>query len=94
MSFRWYGRAEIELLCLNNWESFEDNKRLLCSCVEKEENSVVRRLLQKDQSHLDRIQVQEVFHCLSRIKKSLNEQGFSVKRADRGEHQAHPCSVL
>ena len=70
--------------------------------MEKEENPVVRRLLKKDQVHLDRIQVQmatareflimvrlweekesEVFPYLSRIEKSLKEQGFSVKRADR-----------
>ena len=63
---------------------------------------MVRKLLEKDQTHLDRIQVQmatareflilirlkgeketEVFPYLSRIEKSLKEQGFSVKRAGR-----------
>ena len=89
--------AEIEMLCLNSRESFEDNKRFLRSRMEKEENPVVRRLLEKNQAHLDRIQVQmatareflimvrlrekkesEVFPYLSRIEKSLKEQGFSV----------------
>ena len=52
------GVAEIEMLCLNSRESFEDNKRFLRARMEKEENPVVRRLLEKDQAHLDRIQVQ------------------------------------
>ena len=96
------GVAEIELLCLNSRESFEDNKRFLRSRMEQEENPVVRRLLEKDLTHLDRIQVQmatareflilirlkeekesEVFPYLSRIEKSLKDQGFSVKRADK-----------
>ena len=52
------GVAEIEMLCLNSRESFEDNKRFLRSRMDKEDNPVVRKLLEKDQTHLDRIQVQ------------------------------------
>ena len=96
------GVAEIEMLCLNSRESFEDNKRFLHSCMEQEGNPVVRKLLEKDLTHLDRIQVQmatareflilirlkeekesEVFPYLARIEKSLKEQGFSVRRADK-----------
>ena len=96
------GVAEIEMLCLNSRESFEDNKRFLRSRMEQEGNSVVRKLLEKDLTHLDRIQVQmatareflilirlkeekesEVFPYLARIEKSLKEQGFSVRRADK-----------
>ncbi len=96
------GVAEIEMLCLNSRESFEDNKRFLRSRMEQEENPVVRKLLERDLAHLDRIQVQmatareflillrlkeekesEVFPYLARIEKSLKEQGFSVKRADK-----------
>ena len=94
--------AEIEMLCLNSRESFEDNKRFLKSQMEQEENPVIRRLLEQDQTHLDRIQVQmatareflimlrlkdekesDIFPYLSRIEKSLKEQSFSVKRADK-----------
>ena len=83
-------------------ESFEDNKRFLKSQMEQEENPVIRRLLEQDQTHLDRIQVQmatareflimlrlkdekesDIFPYLSRIEKSLKEQSFSVKRADK-----------
>ena len=96
------GVAEIEMLCLNSRESFEDNKRFLKSQMEQEENPVIRRLLEQDQTHLDRIQVQmatareflimlrlkdekesDILPYLSRIEKSLKEQSFSVKRADK-----------
>lgn len=96
------GIAEIEMLCLNSRENFEDNKQFLRSRMEAEQNPVVRKLLEKDLGFLDRIQVQmatareflilirlrdekekEVFPYLSRIEKSLKEQGFSVKRADK-----------
>lgn len=96
------GVAEIEMLCLNSRESFENNKQFLKMRMEQEDNLVIRKLLEKDQNHLDRIQVQmatareflilirlkdekesEVFPYLSRIEKSLKEQGFSVKRADK-----------
>lgn len=96
------GIAEIEMLCLNSRENFEDNKRFLRDRMEQEQNPVVRKLLEKDLSFLDRIQVQmatvreflilirlrdekekEVFPYLSRIEKSLKDQGFSVKRADK-----------
>lgn len=94
------GIAEIEMLCLNSRENFEDNKRFLRSRMEQEQTPIVRKLLEKDLSFLDRIQVQmatarefliiirlrnekesEVFPYLSRIEKSLKEQGFIVSRA-------------
>ena len=96
------GMAELEFLCLNSRESFEDNKRFLKSRLEQENNSAVRRLLEHDLTHLDRIQVQmatareflvairlrdekesEVFPYLNRIEKTLREQGFIARRADK-----------
>jgi len=96
------GMAELEFLCLNSRENFEDNKRFLKGRMEQENNSAVRRLLEHDLHHLDRIQVQmatareflvvirlkgekesEVFPYLNRIEKTLREQGFSSKRAER-----------
>lgn len=95
------GLAEIEMLCLNSRENFEDNKRNIRARMENEDNPAVRRLLEQDLTYLDRIQVQmatarefliiirlkdekesEVFPYLSRIEKSLKDQGFIVKRAD------------
>jgi hypothetical protein len=96
------GMAELEFLCLNSRESFEDNKRFLKSRLEQENNPAVRRLLEHDLTHLDRIQVQmatareflvairlrnekesEVFPHLNRIEKTLREQGFIARRADK-----------
>lgn len=96
------GMAELEFLCLNSRENFEDNKQFLKNRLEQENNPAVRRLLENDLTHLDRIQVKmatareflvvirlrtdkesEVLPYLNRIEKTLREQGFSVKRADK-----------
>lgn len=96
------GMAEIEMLCLNSRENFEDNKRFLRNRIEQEDNPTVRKLLEADLTFLDCIQVQmatareflivirlrdekpnEVFPYLNRIEKTLREQGFSVKRAEK-----------
>lgn len=88
------GITEIEMMCLNSRENFEDNKRYLKNRAEEETNPTVRKLL-------DRMQVQmatareflliirlrnqkenEVFAYLNRIEKMLVEQGFTSKRAD------------
>jgi len=81
------GVAEIEMLCLNSRESFEDNKSFLRSRMEQEDNPIVRKLLEKDREFLIIVRLRgekesEVLPYLSRIEKSLKEQGFSVKRAD------------
>lgn len=52
------GMAEIEMLCLNSRENFEDNKRFLRNRIEQEDNPTVRKLLEADLTFLDRIQVQ------------------------------------
>ena len=52
------GITEIEMMCLNSRENFEDNKRYLKKRVEEETNPVVRKLLEKDANYLDRMQVQ------------------------------------
>ena len=95
------GIAEIEMLCLNSRENFEDNKAHLRSRMEEEQNPVIRKLLQQDAVSLDRMQVQmatarefliiirlrdekesEVQPYLSRIEKSLKDQGFTTKKAN------------
>ena len=52
------GVAEIEMLCLNSRENFEENKSFLRKRAEEEKNPVIRKLLERDQNFLDRIQVQ------------------------------------
>ena len=98
------GLAEIEMLALNSRESFEDNKRFYASRMEAEELPALRRLLEQDSSHLDRIQAlmasarefyiivrlrnekeSEIFPYLSRIEKTIKDNGFSVSRAGEQE---------
>ena len=52
------GMDEIEMLCLNSRENFEDNKRFLRNRIEQEDNPTVRKILEADLTFLDRIQVQ------------------------------------
>ena len=52
------GMAELEFLCLNSRENFEENKQFLKNRLEHVNNPAVRRLLENDLTHLDRIQVQ------------------------------------
>lgn len=94
------GIAEIEMLCLNSRENFEDVKTHLRRRMEAEQNPAIRKLLQQDATALDRMQVtmatarefliiirlrkekeSEVQPYLSRIEKSLKDQGFTVKKA-------------
>ena len=94
------GIAEIEMLCLNSRENFEDNKSHLRSRTEQEQNPAIRKLLQQDATALDRMQVtmatarefliiirlrkekeSEVQPYLSRIEKSIKDNGFTVRRA-------------
>ena len=94
------GQAEIEMLALNSKESFERNNDFYRERLNQEELPAVRRLLEQDSKHLDRIQVlmassrefyilvrlqgkkeSDVFSYLSRIEKSIKDNGFTVRRA-------------
>lgn len=94
------GISDIEMLCLNSRENFEDNKSYLKARVDAEQNPVIRKLLAQDMTALDRMQVQmatarefliiirlrgekekDVGPYLSRIEKSLKDQGFTARRA-------------
>ena len=94
------GISDIEILCLNSRENFEDNKGYLKARMDTEQNPVIRKLLAQDMISLDRMQVQmatarefliiirlrgekekDVGPYLSRIEKSLKDQGFTARRA-------------
>ena len=94
------GISDIEILCLNSRENFEDNKGYLKARMDTEQNPVIRKLLAQDMISLDRMQVQmatarefliiirlrgekekDVQPYLSRIEKSLEDQGFTARRA-------------
>lgn len=51
------GMAEIEMLALNSKESFENNKAFYRRRINEEELPAIRKLLEQDSAHLDRIQV-------------------------------------
>ena len=75
------GVAEIEMLCLNSRENFEENKGFLRRRVEEERNPVIRQLLERDQNFLDRIQVQMAtareFLILIRLRNQKGKDVFS-----------------
>lgn len=105
------GIAEIEMLCLNSKENFDENKQYLMKRMEEESNQAIRKLLLQDSNNLDRMQVQmatarefliiirlkkedektnedktsDIFPYLSRIEKSLKDQGFTARRADNAD---------
>ena len=75
------GVAEIEMLCLNSRENFEENKGFLRRRAEEERNPVIRQLLERDQNFLDRIQVQMAtareFLILIRLRNQRGKDVFS-----------------
>ncbi|WP_195320917.1 hypothetical protein [[Clostridium] symbiosum] len=75
------GVAEIEMLCLNSRENFEENKGFLRRRAEEERNPVIRQLLERDQNFLDRIQIQMAtareFLILIRLRNQKGKDVFS-----------------
>lgn len=75
------GIAEIEMLCLNSKENFDDNKAFLRERMEEEPNPVIRKLLQNDSQNLDRMQVQMAtareFLIIIRLKNGKENDVFS-----------------
>ena len=75
------GITEIEMMCLNSRENFEDNKRYLKKRAEEEENPVVRKLLELDAGHLDQMQVQMAtareFLLILRLGKQKEHETFA-----------------
>ena len=74
------GIAEIEMLCLNSKENFDDNKSFLKSRMEEESNPHIRSLLQRDSQSLDRMQVQMAtareFLIIIRLKNEKESDVF------------------
>ena len=75
------GIAEIEMLCLNSKENFDENKQYLKSKMGNEQNPVIRKLLQQDSTNLDRMQVQMAtareFLIIIRLKNEEESDVFS-----------------
>lgn len=78
------GQAEIEMLALNSKESFERNKAFYRERLIQEELPAVRRLLEQDSKHLDRIQVlmasSREFYIIIRLRGEQESDVFSYPR--------------
>ncbi len=75
------GLVEVEMLCINSRENFEDNKGYLKSRMDAENIPAVRKLLELDTTSLDRLQVQMAtareFLIIIRLKNE-KERKFPV----------------
>lgn len=74
-------QPNIEIICLDARESFEDNKMFLDSRLETETNHKIRELLERDKVFLDEIQVQmstaREFMFAVRLRNESDEQSFA-----------------
>ncbi len=75
------GYDGIEMIATNSMQSFEYNKRFYRDRLEKESCPVVRRLLEQDIEHLDRIQVMTAssrqFYIVLRIRSEVKGDIYS-----------------
>ena len=75
------GMTEIEMLCINSRENFEDNKTYLKARMEAESLPAVRKLLELDAVSLDRLQVQMAtareFLIIIRLRKDKGSDAQS-----------------
>lgn len=74
------GLAEVEMLCLDSRESFENNKRFLRERTKTEDIPELRSLLEQENRHLDRLQVQMVttreFLIIVRLRDQKKQEVF------------------
>ena len=81
------GLADMEMICLNSRDNFEDNKIFIKKRISEENDKVIINLLKKDLYHLDQIQTQtatsRLFLLAVRIKP--NDQVETVALIHRIE---------
>ena len=72
---------ELEFLCTDSCESFEENQRHIKFLLEQEQNPAVRAVLEQDIAHLDGIQIEMAtarqFLFLLRVKSEKQDQVFN-----------------
>ena len=73
---------DIEIVCADASECFDDNKRYLQERKEQEETNKVRRIIEKDIAFLDKIQTEMAtarqFMLIGRCKNAKPEQVFNT----------------
>lgn len=76
------GIAQVEILCLNSKDNFEQNKSFLRSRYEQESNDTVKKLLKMDLLHLDKIQIQtataRLFLLIVSVKEDQQKEMHSL----------------
>ena len=74
-------KPDIEFMCVNARENFDDNKRFLDERKDAETNPSVRALIEKDRAFLDDIQLEmstaREFLFVVRLRNESDEQSFS-----------------
>ena len=74
------GQTDVEMLAMNSTESFESNKNFYRSRLESEELPAIRKLLEQDSTHLDRIQVlmasAREFYIMIRLRNEKESEIF------------------
>jgi hypothetical protein len=74
-------QPDIEIICLDARENFDDNKLYLDARLEDETNAKIRDLLERDKQFLDEIQVQmstaREFMFAVRLRNESDEQSFA-----------------
>ena len=75
-------QPDMEIICLDARENFDDNKLYLDARLEDETNAHIRELLERDKVFLDEIQVQMAtareFLFAVRMRNESDEQSFST----------------
>jgi len=75
------GVPDIEFVCMDSCECFDENKRYVLSRLGEEENPAVREVLEKDIENLDSIQIEmssaRQFLLAKRLKSEKDEQAFA-----------------
>lgn len=75
-------QPDLEIICLDARENFDDNKLYLDARLEDETNALIRELLERDKIFLDEIQVQmstaREFLFAVRMRNESDEQSFST----------------
>jgi hypothetical protein len=91
-------QPDMEIICLDARENFDDNKLYLDARLEDETNALIRELLERDKVFLDEIQVQmstaREFMFAVRLRNESDEQSFAnLNRIEKSiNEQGFDCS--
>ena len=81
-------KENIEISCIDSCERFDDNKNFMLDRLANEQNSSVRKCLEKDIDYLDNIQIEmstaRQFMMAVRFRKEKEEQKFNqINRVEK-----------